>query len=200
MTGFKCGGEMARIRHLGIHLKLHNGKHLEKILSQIRYLTQRREGLLVIECGGNSITTIETLDRLLVRQPSRLDPILCWEQGDLIVEGEAVLSLSDDLLFSENALQEMKAHLNNLQFDKIEARRLFCWGAEDHHNTIFPKTYSTILMTEIKRRHRHTRMRYPLLDMSFMTTEDRLLHPGVDTKLSRILATPEKVARVPHGN
>jgi len=191
---------MERIKHLGIHLKLNNGRHLEKVLSQIRYLTQRRHGLLVIECGGNSITTIEALDRLLIRQPSRLEIIVCWEQGDLVVEGDAVLSLFDDLIFSEKALDEMKAHLNNLQFDKIEARRLFCWGAEDKHNTTFPKTYSTVLMTEEKRRQRHTRMRYPLLDMSFMTTEDRLIHPGVDTKLSRILSTPEKVVRVPHGN
>lgn len=191
------------VHNLEILLRLRNGQYLTEVFAQIKQVAKGRKTLVVVECAGNPVATIEALSKQIKRfATSRLEFVPVWEGGDFLLSGDVVMHWLDEMIYTPEALREMKHYLNDLDYDIIQARRLFCWDSPEEHNTAFPESYSTLLLSKSKKLPvRVFRLANPVLDFSFLTPDDRTYHSlGSNSMIRKILAKEEELVKVPHGN
>ena len=82
--------------------------------------------------------------------------------------------MTDDILYPSGTLLELHNRLSAFKGDHLQARRLFCWDDKDTHNARMPENWRTLLIA--KKKHypvQIAKMNHPLLDMRFLTEEDR---------------------------
>lgn len=146
-------------KRLGVMLRLHRrADYLPTIFRQIRSLGRGREVVLVCCYDRASQEVIRTVDRLAAKMPPRCKlvhteaptPVVSsagerWVESiahchaHIVAEGCDVGMLwDDDLLYSAEALRELRAHLQFFEHDRLDALWLHMWDEPDTHNAAFP--------------------------------------------------------------
>ena len=197
---------MARVAHLGIHLRVRDGRFTELVFAQIRKITKGRAAEVWIELKDASIHMQQEIERALTynknreERKNRIKWNLVWDQGDLAVEGDAIMSIPDDLFFPPELIQEIRGHLTYMTHDQLRVRRLFCWNDFTVYNQSLADVFTTILMGDTTKFPRILNLKNPALDTSLLTEEDRVFKSLAFPEVQKLLTQPVELAEVACGN
>lgn len=193
--------------HLGIHLRVRDGRFADPVIDQIRRITRGHTAEVWLEYRDAPLGVQAEYNRVLRRHHSRGEPrkvpiewYEVWDHADMRVEGDAVISFPDDLFFTKALIAEVRAHLRDMSHDQYQVRQLFCWNDLHTHNEAMPETYSTILMSNSTKWPKILRLENPALDVSFLTPDDRLFKSMVYPEVSEMLSSPEELVEVTCGS
>lgn len=198
---------MAKCSHLGIHLRVRDGRFTELVFAQIRKLTRGRTAEVWIELKDTSIHMQQEIERTLCynedreeRRKNRIKWNLVWDEGDLAVEGDAIMSIPDDLFFPPELIEEIRSHLVYMTHDQLRVRRLFCWDKFGVYNQAFANIFTTIIMGNTAKFPRILNLTNPALDTTLLTEEDRVFKRLAFPEVNKLLSQPVELVEVTCGN
>ncbi|MEE8522140.1 MAG: hypothetical protein V3S83_12330 [Gemmatimonadota bacterium] len=151
------------VKHLQVFLRVHRRwQYLEDVFKQIKELGRGRIVTVTVQTDRTSIDVFRELARIETRLPTHVlteiheGPQILNERQNWLLsiktlydfadsDADAGIVWDDDWLFSKLGLREMRAHLELLEFDRIEAKWLHCWDNHQQHNALFPEHWAACL-------------------------------------------------------
>jgi len=203
-----------RVESLAILLCVHQrAEYLSEIWSQILYLLRGRAGKVFIRFDAPCQEVIAEIDRLAAYTPPHVELIpyeaksplrssdeKSWALGRYdfyefaraAAHFDAAMSWDDDVLFTTQALRELRAHLDFMEFDRLDCRWAMCWDSRVDENTLIPthiaaclfrayphdkwsRTYVQHAPEFVSLSGTHHLLSAPALHLGYMTQSDREL-------------------------
>jgi len=161
-----------KVEHLGIMLRVHaRHQYISPLLSDIhRHLGRQRKVTVTIGADRPSPKVIAAVARMVDNNHRfagrflnvhEIPASVCnagagWmapvrylhecHRQDVDASGfgpsQACMLIDDDALFTARGLREIRGHLNDFAYDRLDVRHLFCWDAPDLHNAGVPPHWS----------------------------------------------------------
>lgn len=172
MPRYSESSPVVKVEHLGILLRVHRRhEYLGKIFDQIRKLNRSRkitvtvgmdrpapkviaavhkEMELCLRSRKNRIVNCHPMPPVVSATGARwMEPLLALHENhrrDCAASGwgppDAGMLLDDDALFTDAGLAEIRGHLLELTYDRLDVRHLFLWDHPDQHNANVPEHWS----------------------------------------------------------
>jgi hypothetical protein len=219
MPAFSENSPIVRVEHLGILLRVHRRhEYLARIFDQVRKLNRARKITLSIAADrptpdvlkvvsrelalaqkvGNRFLNVHSSPPVVSSAGARwMEPLMAlheYQTRDVEASGfgpvQAGMLLDDDALFTPAGIKELRGHLLELCYDRLDVQHLFLWDHQDRHNASVPEHWSCAVWRQypsdhfstafvvkcpqrVARSSRVCRLAEPALEYGWLTQEAR---------------------------
>jgi len=219
MPTFSENSPIVKVGHLGVLLRVHRRhEYLPKVFDNIRKLNRGRKVTLSIAADRPTPEVLKVVSReldLTAKIGNRflnvhssppvvsaaganwMEPLLVLHENhrrDIEASGfgpvDAGMLLDDDAVFSPEGIREIRGHLTELCYDRLDVQHLFLWDHPDQHNARVPEHRSCAVWRQYPNDHfptafvvkcpqrvarsRHVCcLEHPALEYGWLTQDDR---------------------------